>query len=275
MRSADAPGSGRLRLRFADRPAAQGAVLRLDPISDRGGVLRARRAPGRPATREPVRTRGFPTARGDRLGLRIASWGVEQWGAGAAKRPGSVLDELDDPDVRCLVRERRDALDARRAGARGRERPGGAVGPPRRAPPGAVRVVDEAHNVCPAAPADALTALATEHAVRIAGEGRKFGIDMLVATQRPQKVHENVISSATTSCSRRLDRQPTPHSSPSCSGSRPRGWWASPRISASARRLSRARSHRTRRCCGSATCRRRGRGRCRRGRAAPISAPGP
>jgi uncharacterized protein len=39
-----------------------------------------------------------------------------------------------------------------------------------------------------------LTALATEHAVRIAGEGRKFGIFMLVATHRPQKVHENVIS---------------------------------------------------------------------------------
>ena len=55
-------------------------------------------------------------------------------------------------------------------------------------------VIDEAHNVCPAAPADALTTLATEHAVRIAGEGRKFGIYMLVATQRPQKVQENVIS---------------------------------------------------------------------------------
>ena len=55
-------------------------------------------------------------------------------------------------------------------------------------------VLDEAHNVCPAVPGDPLTALATEHAVRIAGEGRKFGIYMLVATQRPQKVHENVIS---------------------------------------------------------------------------------
>ena len=55
-------------------------------------------------------------------------------------------------------------------------------------------VIDEAHNVCPAAPDDALTALATEHAVRIAGEGRKFGIYLLVASQRPQKVHQNVIS---------------------------------------------------------------------------------
>jgi DNA helicase HerA-like ATPase len=36
--------------------------------------------------------------------------------------------------------------------------------------------------------------LATEHAVRIAGEGRKFGLYLLVSTQRPQKVHENVLS---------------------------------------------------------------------------------
>jgi DNA helicase HerA-like ATPase len=55
-------------------------------------------------------------------------------------------------------------------------------------------VVDEAHNVCPAATEDRLTAMATEHAIRIAGEGRKFGLVLLVATQRPQKVHANVIS---------------------------------------------------------------------------------
>jgi DNA helicase HerA-like ATPase len=55
-------------------------------------------------------------------------------------------------------------------------------------------VIDEAHNVCPAHPEDALTALATEHVVRIAAEGRKFGLYLMVSTQRPQKVHENVIS---------------------------------------------------------------------------------
>ena len=43
-------------------------------------------------------------------------------------------------------------------------------------------------------PEDRLTAMATSHAVRIAGEGRKFGLVLLAATQRPQKVHENVIS---------------------------------------------------------------------------------
>ena len=55
-------------------------------------------------------------------------------------------------------------------------------------------VIDEAHNVCPAEPDDPLTALATADAVRIAGEGRKFGLYLIVVTQRPQKVHENVLS---------------------------------------------------------------------------------
>jgi DNA helicase HerA-like ATPase len=55
-------------------------------------------------------------------------------------------------------------------------------------------VVDEAHNICPARPDDPLTEIATEHAVRIAGEGRKFGLYLFVSTQRPQKVHENVLS---------------------------------------------------------------------------------
>jgi uncharacterized protein len=55
-------------------------------------------------------------------------------------------------------------------------------------------VIDEAHNVCPAEPPDRLTALATEQAVRIAAEGRKFGLYLLVSTQRPQKVHPNVVT---------------------------------------------------------------------------------
>jgi uncharacterized protein len=48
--------------------------------------------------------------------------------------------------------------------------------------------------VCPARPGDALAALATDQAIRIAAEGRKFGLYLLLSTQRPQKVHENVVS---------------------------------------------------------------------------------
>lgn len=55
-------------------------------------------------------------------------------------------------------------------------------------------VIDEAHNVCPAKPMDADQAMATDLLVAIAGEGRKYGIHLLLATQRPQKLHENVLS---------------------------------------------------------------------------------
>jgi DNA helicase HerA-like ATPase len=55
-------------------------------------------------------------------------------------------------------------------------------------------VADEAHNICPQEPADALETAATRHAVKIAGEGRKFGLYLLLASQRPGKIHANILS---------------------------------------------------------------------------------
>ena len=55
-------------------------------------------------------------------------------------------------------------------------------------------VIDEAHNVCPEHPSRALQAMATQLAVNIAAEGRKYGLSLLVATQRPQRVHQSVVS---------------------------------------------------------------------------------
>lgn len=57
-----------------------------------------------------------------------------------------------------------------------------------------VLVVDEAHNVCPRTPSGPGEALATEHMVRIAGEGRKYGLYLLLASQRPDKIHASVLS---------------------------------------------------------------------------------
>ena len=97
-------------------------------------------------------------------------------------------------------------------------------------------VIDEAHNVCPARPADALTALATEHAVRIAAEGRKFGLYLLVCTQRPQKVQENIISQCDNLVLMRMDSAADPASTRRCSRSRRRAARAARRRSGSARR---------------------------------------
>jgi uncharacterized protein len=55
-------------------------------------------------------------------------------------------------------------------------------------------VVDEAHDVCPADPADQLQRLAVELFARVAGEGRKYGIHLLLASQRPDKLPDNVLS---------------------------------------------------------------------------------
>ena len=48
--------------------------------------------------------------------------------------------------------------------------------------------------MCPREPGDEVTALATEHAARIAAEGRKFGLYLLVSTQRPHRVNDLVVS---------------------------------------------------------------------------------
>ena len=55
-------------------------------------------------------------------------------------------------------------------------------------------VIDEAHNVLsPDAETDLQKAI-VDYGVWVAGEGRKYGIHMAVSTQRPQKIHRNVIS---------------------------------------------------------------------------------
>ena len=187
-------GPGRLRVRLTELDEqAQAAVLRLDPIRDRDeyAELTALLEDLRPETLEALQTADRPSAAA--LSRRARNLGVDAWSLWARTDPGSSLEALEDPAVRCLVVDL-GSLPTREeqavaAGAvlerlwrlRARREP-------------VLIVIDEAHNVCPAAPADPLTALATEHTVRIAAEGRKFGLYLLTATQRPQKVHPNVVS---------------------------------------------------------------------------------
>ncbi len=55
-------------------------------------------------------------------------------------------------------------------------------------------VIDEAHNVLAPNPPSALERAITEYGVWVAGEGRKYGVHLVVSTQRPQKIHRNVVS---------------------------------------------------------------------------------
>jgi uncharacterized protein len=185
-------GEARIGVRFRDlAPAAQAAALRLDPVGDPAEYAELTAL----VEDEGVRTvEDLARSSADALKLRAHNLGVDRWGIWPGADADSLLDEVVSGTApRCLVvdigslptREEQ-ALTAEAVLERlWRERT--------RREPVAI-VIDEAHNVCPAEPGDPLTALATADAVRIAGEGRKFGLYLIVVTQRPQKVHENVLS---------------------------------------------------------------------------------
>jgi DNA helicase HerA-like ATPase len=185
-----------LALRLAElEPATQAAALRLDPIADREeyAELTALTDDGEAISLEQFDELGRAGGAGGRLVGRARNLGLHRWGIWAGEERPSVLAELADDDTRCLV------IDLGSLAARAEQAlaSAGVLGELWRRREGRrplLIVIDEAHNVCPARPEDPLTAIAMEHAVRIAGEGRKFGLYLLVSTQRPQKVHENVLS---------------------------------------------------------------------------------
>ena len=201
VRSAFGTGADRLHVRFRDFDRdEQAAVFRLDPIADRdeyGALTEALETMSEgPANRpiseivnglyespEPFRS----------LGLRARNLGIDAWRIWSGADEEALGDLMAPGGPRCVVVDL-GSLETREEQAIAAEAALAALWRRRTAREPILIVIDEAHNVCPAAPEDRLTALATEHAVRIAGEGRKFGLVLFVATQRPQKVHENVIS---------------------------------------------------------------------------------
>lgn len=55
-------------------------------------------------------------------------------------------------------------------------------------------VIDEAHNLCSPNPLTPVEKALTEQLIQIAAEGRKFGLWLFLSTQRPTKIHPNVLS---------------------------------------------------------------------------------
>jgi DNA helicase HerA-like ATPase len=195
VHSARAAGAERLRFRLADiGPAAQAALLRLDPIDDREehAELTQLLADDRPLTVAAMAASERVGVR--RLAMRAHNLGVERFGIWARSDPGpTTLESMFDPETRGVIVDL-GSLGTPEEQALTAEAVLGELWRRREERRPVLIVIDEAHNVCPAHPEDRLTALATEHAVRIAAEGRKFGLYLMVSTQRPQKVHENVIS---------------------------------------------------------------------------------
>jgi DNA helicase HerA-like ATPase len=118
---------------------------------------------------------------------------VPSWQLWARGRSASLVDDIERREARCLVVDL-GSMSTREEQAVAAEAVLATLWRRRADREPVLVVIDEAHNVCPQKPDDPVTALVTEHAIRIAAEGRKFGIYLLVSTQRPQKVHENVLS---------------------------------------------------------------------------------
>jgi uncharacterized protein len=184
-----------VRLRFRDLPvAAKAAVVGLDPIADRAeyGAFEAL-AEGRNSLSE-VHTAAMETSSSEagNLGLRIHNLGVDEWQVWAGDDEASVLDGLTD-GARATVVDLSSLGTAEEQGVVA----GAVLGDlwKRRADRSPTLVViDEAHNVCPAVEPPPLQRDAREIVVRIAGEGRKYGLYLLLVTQRPDKLEPNALT---------------------------------------------------------------------------------
>jgi uncharacterized protein len=191
----------RLHVRFTDCDAdEQAAVLRLDPIRDReeyGALIDALEGgagdPRAGASAVLERLLASPNPHTQVLGARFRNLGIHRWSIWSVGDPGSLQDLVAPGGPRGLVVDL-GSLETPGEKALAAESVLAALWRRRAERQPVLVVIDEAHNVCPREPPDEVTALATEHAIRFAAEGRKFGLYLLVSTQRPQRVHELVVS---------------------------------------------------------------------------------
>jgi uncharacterized protein len=192
---------GPLRIRLADMGTeGAGAALELDPVVDReeyntlthlGETLPLKSWASVRDLVAALRQQDEPAVR--ELVLRIENLGLDRMTVWALGRHRTVAEIWAEDRPRALIADT-SGFDARR------ERVAVAVAVltdlwkrrAQRQP--MLLVVDEAHDVCPSQPTDRLQALAVELFTRIAGEGRKYGIHLLLASQRPDKLPENVLS---------------------------------------------------------------------------------
>lgn len=189
-------GVDRVRVRFLGmNMAARAAVLKIDPIldaEDYNALLRLEHT-----LQTGLRGHLVPWLREhqdpawDRLAMRLENLGtadLDLWAWGG-RDVTDVLDDKADATVIDLggfatVLEPKAAalavLDHLWAQRADRE--------PR------LIVIDEAHNLCSPDPGSEIDRLLTERIVQIAAEGRKYGLWLLLSTQRPSKVHPNALS---------------------------------------------------------------------------------
>jgi DNA helicase HerA-like ATPase len=190
------PDPNSLRVRFTDlQMPAKGAVLHLDPLDDRAEfneLVHLEETVGKlgPDAIVPrLLERGTPAA--EALASRIENLRVTDWGVWAGKyhavteivetRPDATVLDLGGfayPDESLVVAMAvLDDLWAKRE----QRRP-------------ILIVIDEAHNLCAPEQNSPLHVAVRERIIQIAAEGRKFGLWLLLSTQRPSRIHPSIIS---------------------------------------------------------------------------------
>ncbi len=187
-----------LRVRFTElTPRAKAAVLRLDPVVHRAeynALLRlfASDLSTIDAAHIVPYLRSLGDVDAEALAQRMENLGVLEWtttwafGAASAtevvaRRPAATVLDLGGYDRHeeqlTVALAVLDDLWARRA----ERRP-------------LLIVVDEAHNLCPPDPETPLGVAVRDRLIQIAAEGRKYGLWLLLSTQRPSKVHPGIVS---------------------------------------------------------------------------------
>ena len=192
---ADSTAAEPLRMRFATTPrAAQAAVLRLDPLADRGEYnhfLHLMDDAGIRDIGDVVRNLLSSGPDGQSLAQRIENLGMLAWEIWALDRPsaaevvssGARLTVLNLSGFRDPMEPLAVSLDLIEQLWAQRES---------RTP--TLIVLDEAHNLCPAEPTGSVQSALVERLIQIAAEGRKYGLWLLLSTQRPSKIHPQVLS---------------------------------------------------------------------------------
>lgn len=185
-----------LHVRYTElAPASKAAVLQLDPIADAEEYNVLLRSEGDADVFDARELLTQLRASGDpgeaRLANRMENLQVLEWDLWS-RGAGTVLDAIDErPHATVLdlggfahpVEPKVAALAVLEHLWAHREE---------RRP--VLIVIDEAHNLCSPEPRTAVERALTEQLVQIAAEGRKFGLWLLLSTQRPTKIHPNVLS---------------------------------------------------------------------------------
>ncbi|QBR94332.1 ATP-binding protein [Nocardioides euryhalodurans] len=187
-----------LRMRFATMPRqAQAAVLQLDPLADRDEYNLFLHTfvpePGSQSGDVDGLVTGLLRGGEDERALaqRIENLGLPEWDVWAMELPSA--SEIVSSGARVTVLDLAGFHDPRESSAVCLDLVESLWAERHQRTPTLI-VIDEAHNLCPAEPSGSIQERLVERLVQIAAEGRKYGLWLLLSTQRPSKVHPQVLS---------------------------------------------------------------------------------